>query len=447
MTLVKFLQNRLSFVLIFTLLFYNASHAQVTIGSAINPVQGSLLDLKETEALEANSTKGLMLPRVSITQLNELKMGDNVIKDTDNDGDQYNKHIGLMVYNVNNNLCTPGNLIAEGVYVWAGDSWIEQTDNVTKLTRGTYWFTDNRDNQNYLAREFYYIDDDGQKVSAGDWMLQNLAYNPLLNPADGYDDYEESLGLSIDSGSDVELQKKKGRQKLFYYATGVINNSSGSGMPAGWSKMIDNGILYSYNAAINGWNNLAITSVNQHQITPLGDAAGPDEIESMGPLGEAGNKYIKGICPEGWHLPSDREWTELARAIYNNPQEYSTITKEEAESWPKIEVWNPENVSKIKIGAAMKSVCIPVSASNMLFNPNGKSYYSRRGGFNALLPGTASSGKLDISSKNPESYFWTSSKSGFVSAIMRSLHSNTSELNRTGGEAVWNLISVRCKKD
>lgn len=440
---IKYLQNRFISVLILILLFSSASYGQVTIGSAIHPVQGSLLDLKETESLEANSTKGLMLPRVSITQLKELKMGDNNIKNEDNDGDQFSKHIGLMVYNVNNNLCSPGNLIAEGVYVWTGESWMEQTGNVAKLTRDTYWFTDNRDNQSYLAREFYYIDDNGVKVSAGDWMLQNLAYNPILNPAQGFDDFEQSLGNKL---NEHDEQYAKAMQKLFYYAIGSTYDVSNSKVPSGWNEMIENGILYSYNAAINGYDSLALKSIDQGQATPLGDAPGKDEIEMTGPLGNPGHKYIRGICPEGWHLPSDREWNELERAIYNNPQEYSTISEEDAKTWPKIEIWNPDNGTNSKIGQVLKSVCSPLSATSKVIESNGKSYYSRRGGFNALLVGTGSSDKIF---PDDGTYFWTSSKSDhWFTAYIRELKKDSEGIRRNGTLAsAWNLLSVRCKKD
>lgn len=443
MTPKRYLQNRSFYVFIFILLFSKPLQAQVTIGSSMHPVQGTLLDLKETESVESNSTKGLMLPRVSITQLNQLKMGDNVINDEDNDGNQYIKHTGLMVYNVNNNLCTPGNLIVEGVYVWTGDSWLEQTGNVAKLTRDTYWFTDNRDNRSYLAREFYYIDDNGQKVSAGDWMLQNLAFNPLLNPAQGFDDFEESLGNKL---NEHDEQYAKAMQKLFYYAIGSTYDVSTSQVPTGWNEMIDNGILYSYNAAINGYDSLALKSIDQGQSTPLGDAPGKDEIEMTGPLGNPGHKYVRGICPEGWHLPSDREWNELERAIYNNPQKYSTISEEEAKTWPKIEIWYPDNGTNSKIGQVLKSVCSPLSVTSKVIDANGKSYYSRRGGFNALLVGTASSHTVD---PDDGTYFWTSSKSNqWFTAYIRELNKDSEGISRNGTLAsAWNLLSVRCKKD
>ncbi|MDR0427741.1 MAG: hypothetical protein LBH12_03960, partial [Dysgonamonadaceae bacterium] len=45
--------------------------AQVTIGANIDPNEGSLLDLKTSDE-SVNSSKGLLLPRVQLADLNKL---------------------------------------------------------------------------------------------------------------------------------------------------------------------------------------------------------------------------------------------------------------------------------------------------------------------------------------------------------------------------------------
>lgn len=103
--------------------FSNTLLGQVTIGSSIKPAQGALLDLKQKEDAESinggqNSKAGLLLPRVELKEVNKLIMGTTVIQDTDNDGDQYIKHAGLVVYNVATNKT-----ICPGLYVWSGSQW------------------------------------------------------------------------------------------------------------------------------------------------------------------------------------------------------------------------------------------------------------------------------------------------------------------------------------
>lgn len=114
--------------------FSNTLFSQVTIGSSIKPAVGALLDLKQKEDTESinggqNSTAGLLLPRVELKEVNKLIMGNTVIQDTDNDGDQYIKHTGLVVYNMatNKTLCP-------GLYVWSGSEWDRLFDDDCVVT-------------------------------------------------------------------------------------------------------------------------------------------------------------------------------------------------------------------------------------------------------------------------------------------------------------------------
>lgn len=104
--------------------FSNIGHSQVTIGSSSSPASGALLDLKQNETTtlgDANSQKGLLLPRVELTAIDKLKMGSNEILDQD---DQYILHTGLMVYHINK--CT---VQGEGLYIWTGSAWEKLGEN------------------------------------------------------------------------------------------------------------------------------------------------------------------------------------------------------------------------------------------------------------------------------------------------------------------------------
>jgi len=91
--------------------FLANTHSQVTIGSDIEPRTGSLLDLKENENKnkDANSEKGLGLPRVALISVDTL-----TIDVTDNVSD----YVGVTVYNITNN-----SELAEGAYWWDGTVW------------------------------------------------------------------------------------------------------------------------------------------------------------------------------------------------------------------------------------------------------------------------------------------------------------------------------------
>jgi uncharacterized protein (TIGR02145 family) len=99
-------------------------YSQVTIGSGIEPVGGALLDLKEKTPSDpttdnATATKGLMLPRVNLTDLSRLSGGPDgspAITGVTENPDDHSKHTGLTVYHIGTCL---------GVYVWTGSEWIK----------------------------------------------------------------------------------------------------------------------------------------------------------------------------------------------------------------------------------------------------------------------------------------------------------------------------------
>lgn len=79
--------------------------AQVTVGSEKAPIQGALLDLKNyedgsTQSGGTNATKGLLLPRVELSNLNKLIISGDEILDSDHGGNQYKIHTGLVVFNI-----------------------------------------------------------------------------------------------------------------------------------------------------------------------------------------------------------------------------------------------------------------------------------------------------------------------------------------------------------
>jgi len=103
--------------IIILLIFNLHSHSQVTIGSGAEPAQGALLDLKQVSDLTGgeNSQKGMLMPRVNLTELTEL----TDISDVNNsDSGVRLAHTGLTVYNTNPSF--EGGL---GINIWDGNKW------------------------------------------------------------------------------------------------------------------------------------------------------------------------------------------------------------------------------------------------------------------------------------------------------------------------------------
>lgn len=113
----------ISFFVIFIFLAYTSSiGAQVTIGSHLSPHSGALLDLKQQEAAVpggVTANRGLGIPRVELKALDKLIMGSTIINKDDNGGNQYEEHVGLLVFNISEE--SP---FCPGLYLWNGTQWI-----------------------------------------------------------------------------------------------------------------------------------------------------------------------------------------------------------------------------------------------------------------------------------------------------------------------------------
>ncbi len=346
--------------------------AQVTIGAGIEPNKGALLDLKENNGNVSNITasKGFILPRVNLTHPNNLypmfspdtiggyKEGDKAEEDK--------KHTGLTVYHIDE--CS---LDGAGVYVWSGSRWKKLSED---LPDNVYQITDPRDGEKYLARNF--------GAQAGDWMLENMRYR------------DSDILLSRKSDANYADIVQSRLMRYFY------PNGTNESIPSTWNRK--QGLLYSYTAATMAKQNN--TDYNQGQIA--GDIPGSDEVESQ-------TGHIQGICPPGWHIPSDREWNMLEKEIYNNPEKYSGYANSSQfspASWkPSWEISQNQRGSSGMYGHAyaMLSVC-PVSGGTS--SGNGKSYPASLGGFDAIPIGYAENG--GIVDYGGGSYFWTASAAG-----------------------------------
>jgi len=115
------------------------------------------------------------------------------------------------------------------------------------ITLGTGNFTDTRD-----SREYQWV-----TIGAQIWMVENLAYLPSVSPP-----LSESY------------------TEPYYYVYGY--EGSGVSEAKATSNYATYGVLYNWPAA-------------------MADASS----SSFNPSG------VQGVCPDGWHLPSDDEWAEL----------------------------------------------------------------------------------------------------------------------------------------
>lgn len=378
-------------LLLFLMIFssssvFHLSYAQVTIGSNTPPNKGSLLDLKESEVSEANSTKGLILPRVKLQLLNP-DSDASFAKSMGVDGEEWDRldHIGLLVYNVGG--CTEKIYSPEGVYVWNKSEWqplvpIEQDIDVRKISySGTNQFTMQYKNE----EETYYYASFG---NAGIWMTQNLRtrYAP-----DG-----TALVMSDSNNS-------------FAYP-------SSSGNPDNATDFTNNraiGLLYN-------WQTAAVESKNCN--------------------------ITRGLCPTGWHLPTDSEWTLLEKEITAHSGQYATATISTYwdpawESRTSSTGWQGEH------GYIMKSTTKVYSGGSAT---GGVSKAGTAGGFDGYLTGLATTNRTKNEHFAAGGYFWSSSPSSSGYSWSRGISNsatNTKRVLRTDHYPTNYYLSVRCKKD
>ncbi|MDA3930317.1 MAG: FISUMP domain-containing protein, partial [Prolixibacteraceae bacterium] len=139
-------------------------------------------------------------------------------------------------------------------------------------------FTDSRDNHKYKTVEI------GNQI----WMAENLAYLPSVS--------------QVSTASETE----KHYYVYDYYGSSVTEAKTSQ-------NYLTFGVLYNWPAAMaeSGSNNLNPSSV-------------------------------QGVCPSGWHLPSEMEWYQLADYLILNGYNYDGTTTENriAKSLADINYWN-----------------------------------------------------------------------------------------------------------
>jgi uncharacterized protein (TIGR02145 family) len=117
----------------------------------------------------------------------------------------------------------------------------------------------------------------------------------------------------------------------------------------------------------------------------------------------------QGICPSGWHIPTDADWDALQSALGSNTTQYAT--------------WS--NGATEKVGDQLKV--------------GGKS------GFSALFSGDVSFGGVNYYSRGISAWFWSSTLTG-TSAGYRGISNSNSGLYRLSINTGFGF-SIRCIKD
>lgn len=200
-------------------------------------------------------------------------------------------------------------------------------------------FTDPRDGKAY-----------GYKIIGSQiWMCENLAYLPAVSPSDQGSATEKHYYVYDYEGASISEAKVQANYTTY-------------------------GVLYNWPAAMNG-----------------------DESSVTVPSG------VPGVCPPGWHLPSDAEWTVLTDFLSGNGYGFGGRRDE--------------------IGKALASTSGWTSYPTM--NSIGNNQLSNNAsGFSALPAGQRRELQKGFDYAGSYAYFWSSSTDGVSGVWIRALAYN-----------------------
>jgi len=249
---------------------------------------------------------------------------------------------------------------------------------------------------------------------AGRWMVTNLAAK----------EYDTRTTRTGDDKTIVQpLIATPSYDPVFedpLWAYPANNNTSNANDDSKYLANSFVGLLYNWAAATNS-------------------KGGADGKEFADTEKEAGHEKRQGICPNGWHIPTHYEWTELENEINQNTSKYSTIADIEptnSNSFPKstaVTHWHGT-----LHGMAMKDPCEP--------RYTGASKSPLMGGFGGLLVGRGEDGKAWDFGRVGN--FWSSTSSGNSgnTAYRRAVNYMENRANTVNAQR-YRLFSVRCKQD
>ncbi|MDR1373272.1 MAG: fibrobacter succinogenes major paralogous domain-containing protein [Dysgonamonadaceae bacterium] len=322
---------------------------------------GELKDPESFSILELVSTSGgLRLPQMSnANKIDAFGTNNATLIDADVDA------LGLQIFNIDTKC----------VETWNGTEWIAACFTCPSGQVSDY------ECNCYTYAEF---------GDAGTWMTQNLRSTKYL---DG------TTEITLQIGSDIY---RNPNDKFYNYP-----DIDGTNPPtdAKFKAHPEYGLLYSW-AAASGRTNVSTADTDGVGTNPDTDAT----------------KH-QGICPKGWHLPSDYEWTQLVNEIANNNT-------------------NNKYGTGSDIGHNIRSQTAVIGTD--IADPDGTSNTPANNGFNALLVGFVYDGQA--TDYGLYANFWSSSSY----TNNRAWYRDDSEGETGVGIGIVNrayLFSVRCKKN
>ena len=280
------------------------------------------------------------------------------------------------------------------------------------------------DSDGSISEVRFYIDDVGKGSSNSfpynyEWNTTGLSIGNHTIKASAYDSEgasnsaEINISLTTNSGgnqtgtvTDIDGNNYQtvtiGTQEWMAENLKVTHYPNGNVIPlvtsTAWSNLSDNNTDDAYSYYNN--NTANIYGALYTYAAAIGDNWTKDLVENQG------------VCPDGWHLPTDADWDVLKNYLGSNA---GSKLAGNATLW--------EN------GSLEQSADFGIS------------------GFSALPSGSLSYDGCTYGDLGVYSFWWSANESDFSQAGYRKLYFNSSEVIGTNGEPKSNGYSVRCVRD
>lgn len=295
-------------------------------------------------------------------------------------------------------------------YTTAEITAVTDAQGGSSVIKNGYQLHRDQDNQLFISSDF--------GSTAGRWMIHNVRAKTYA--ATGRTDGTTVISPNSIANSYSNVYNNP------QWSYPNIDGTTNASLDTEYSKSNRLGLLYNWAAATmkKGGSN------GQANFT---------EGETTGGTHEGQAQKVQGICPNGWHVPSDWEWTQLEMELDANTSKYSGtpdankgITIGAGSTWR-----GSTHGTGMKDPCPVPGITIASEGSSNVISKN------LSGGFNVMLAGYANGSAAGYGSN---AYFWSGSGVSTNNAWCRLFGSGTATVYR--GYGIRDIgFSVRCKKD
>jgi uncharacterized protein (TIGR02145 family) len=148
----------------------------------------------------------------------------------------------------------------------------------------------------------------------------------------------------------------------------------------------------------------------------------------------------RGICPKGWHIPTDREWAQLLDKVEDDGTGTTFTVSQTSNGW-----WGTDAGKKLKSSKVLPDANADNAPADGSWNDHankGTDDY----GFGAVPPGHRHHNGVQFYNRGTSVHYWNSTVGGSNSAWYRSLYYDNALSLRTDSRRSFGL-SVRCVRD